>query len=99
MRLKLDSESKIVGYVIVGANPDYKVEVEQSILPAGFFDDFAPDKYVLVNGNIIKNPDYVAPVKPDDVPTTEQLMINQLGLQVAVLAAKIDKIEGSDVNA
>lgn len=64
------------------------------ILPANFKENFIPLFYALNNNIIIKNPDYIepTPLKPSNGPTTEQLMINQLGLQVAQLTTKVNEL-------
>lgn len=56
MKIKVDSKGKIIGYVLIGDNPDYDTAVDINTLPEDFFDNFSPEYYLFVNGNVVTNP-------------------------------------------
>lgn len=98
MRLLINEKGEIVSYAISGGllgSIDFKGNV-----PDGFEGNFKPSFYLLQNNEIVVSQNYVEPTlpKPTTGPTTEQLMINQLGLKYAELSAKVDKLKGGAVN-
>lgn len=74
MKIKIDSNSKIVGYVSIGDNPDYDIAVDIDILPKDFFDNFLPGYYLFVNGNVVTNPHYEQPAIPSETKTVEKII-------------------------
>lgn len=98
MKLTINTNHEIVSYASVG---DVAGSIEyKGTVPDGFEDNFQPSFFLLQNNTIVLNPNYVEPTppKPTTGPTTEQVMINQLGLKYAELSAKVDKLEGGAVN-
>lgn len=97
MQITVNNNQEVTAYALIGGLAG-GVEVAEAALPADFSSVFAPSYYLFQNGAFTVNPNYVAPaaVTINDTPSDVQQAINQLGLQVAALTAKI---EGSDANA
>lgn len=98
MELKINSKNEIEALAGIGGFDD-AVEFTGSV-PDNFEENFKPSFYLLKNNEIVLNPNYIEPTPPKSAggPTTEQLMINQLGLKYAELSAKVDKLKGGAVN-
>lgn len=99
MQLILNQNSEITDYVLVGIT-NSGIEFNGAI-PSDFEENFKPHFYSFKNREIVINPDYEDPVfeLPEKTgPTAEQVMINQLGLKYAELAAKVGKLEGGGSN-
>ncbi|USF96128.1 hypothetical protein [Latilactobacillus phage TMW 1.46 P1] len=98
MQITVNSVGEIISYVKVGTI-EGAIEFSGTI-PDDFEDNFKPSFYLLQNNAIVLNQSYVEPKPtiPATGPTTEQVMINQLGLKYAELAAKVDKLKGGAVN-
>jgi len=94
MQIIANQAGEIISYVKVGMI-EGAIEFGGTI-PDDFEDNFKPSFYSLQNNVIVLNPNYVEPTppKPTTGPTTEQLMINQLGLQVATLTKTVAKLQG-----
>ncbi|WP_420222854.1 DUF2977 domain-containing protein [Pediococcus acidilactici] len=86
MKLAVDEDNVIIGYCDVGDIPN-SVEYDGTI-PDGFESNFKPSFYMLKNGAIIENPNYVEPadIPPDDGPSSIQEAINKLGETTAKMA-------------
>lgn len=84
MKIKVDSNGGVIGYVLIGDNPDYDTTVDINTLPEDFFDNFLPEYYLFVNGNVVTNPNYVQPAIPSE-PQTVGEMISDLTKQLAFL--------------
>lgn len=98
MKLVVNDKDEIISYITVG---DLNGAIEfTGVIPDEFEDRFKTSFYLLQNNEIVINPNYVEPTppKPTTGPTTEQVMINQLGLKYAELSAKVDKLEGGGSN-
>lgn len=98
MQIIANQVGEVISYVKVGTI-EGAIEFGGTI-PDDFEDNFKPSFYLLQNNEIVVNQNYVEPTlpKPTTGPTTEQVMINQLGLKYAELAAKVDKLKGGAVN-
>ncbi|AXN35458.1 DUF2977 domain-containing protein [Latilactobacillus curvatus] len=100
MLLIVNDNSEIIEFASKGSLPNAIEFV--GIVPDGFETNFKSSFYLLKDNTIIANPNYVAPVitvpEVPDGPTTEQKIINQLGLQVAALTTKVNQLEGGAVN-
>ncbi|CAM2783144.1 DUF2977 domain-containing protein [Latilactobacillus sakei] len=100
MQIAVNDRDEIIEFATIGGLPD-AVEFTGNI-PDGFITDFKPTFFMLKKDTITNNPDYVQPVSTAPEvptgPTTEQVMINQLGLQVAELTTKVNQLEGGAVN-
>lgn len=98
MQITVNNNQEVTAYALIGGLAG-GVEVAEAALPADFSSVFAPSYYLFKNGAFTVNPNYVVPVATtvvNETPSDVQQTINQLGLQVAALTAKI---EGSDANA
>lgn len=100
MQLEINSNNEIVAYLIYGGIDGIKLVKYDGAIPDNFEENFKPSFYLLKNNEIILNPNYIEPTpqKSAGDPTTEQQMINQLGLKYAELSAKVDKLKGGAVN-
>jgi len=98
MRLFLNDKNEITGYELSGNSNG--AEFEFSKLSDDFEEKFQASFYLLKNNEIVLNPNYVEPTPPNPKtgPNTEQLMINQLGLQVATLTAEVNQLKGGEPN-
>lgn len=66
MQLQLDVNNIIIGYANFGEIKN-GVEFDENRIPDDFYDKFKPSFYMLKDGEIVENPDYVAP--SSSVPT------------------------------
>lgn len=98
MQILINESQEITAYAIKGGFIN-GVEFVGDV-PNGFMTGFKPSYYLLKDNMIVLNPNYIepTPTKPNTGPTTEQVMINQLGLKYAELSAKVDKLEGGGIN-
>lgn len=86
MKVELDSNSNIVGYVVVGDNQSTDTVVDESKLPEDFFDKFQPQYYKYSGGDISLNPDFVEPEKPAELDLkTSRELIADLTEQIATM--------------
>lgn len=86
MKVELDSNSNIVGYVLVGDNSSADMIVDESKLPEDFFDKFQPGYYKYSNGDILLNPDFVEPEKPTELNLkTSSELVADLAEQIATM--------------
>lgn len=94
MRFIINARNEITSYITMGDMPS-SIEYRGAI-PDDFEANFKPSFYLFKNNEIVLNPNYVEPTppKPTTGPTTEQVMINQLGLQVATLTKTVAKLQG-----
>lgn len=94
MKLIINDKQEIISYVLIGDMTD-SIEFKGAV-PDGFEENFKPSFYLLQNNMIVLNPNYTEPAQPTTPtgPTTEQLMINQLGLQVVTLTKTVAKLQG-----
>lgn len=99
MQLLLNDRGEITAYSSCGGfanGTDYNCTI-----PDGFESQFKPSFYLLQNNEITLNPNYEEPVLEmlkTSGPTTEQQMINQLGLQFATLTAEVNQLKGGMPN-
>ena len=100
MQLEINSNNEIIAYLIYGGIDGIKLVEYGGAIPDNFEENFKPSFYLLKNNEIVINPNYVEliPSRPDAGPTAEQLMINQLGLQVATLTAEVNQLKGGVSN-
>lgn len=100
MQLEINSNNEIIAYLVCGGIDGIELVKYGGTIPDDFEDNFQPSFYLLQNNTIVLNPNYVepTPTKPTTGPTTEQVMINQLGLKYAEMAAKVGKLEGGGSN-
>lgn len=91
MKITIDSKNHITGYVLIG-DLDNSIEIDQAILPKGFFDDFDACKYIYTSGVITINPDYEPVTGKPSQPSTSQMMLNQLVQTVAQVQAQINDL-------
>jgi Protein of unknown function (DUF2977). len=79
MRLLLDDKQVIIGFVKIGAL-DGTIEYNGPI-PDDFYEKFKPSFYMLKNGAIIDNPNYVEPESPAIGPSAIEQQVAALGYQ------------------
>lgn len=82
MKIKIDSNGKIIGYVLIGNNHDYDTNVDVDSLPEDFFNTFVTEYYLFVNGDVVTNPYYVKPATPAEQKTSSE-MISDITQQLA----------------
>lgn len=63
--------TKITAYAIVGII-EGSIDIDSSIVPSNFFDEWFPEKFLYINGEIIKNPDFVPPEPEPPEPSLEE---------------------------
>ena len=86
MKVELDSNSNIVGYVLVGGNSSADMIVDESKLPEDFFDKFQPEYYKYRNGDVLLNTNYVKPDKPTELNVkTPSELVADLAAQIATM--------------
>lgn len=86
MKVELDSNSNIVGYILVGDNSSADMIVDESKLPEDFFDKFQPEYYKYSDGDILLNPDFVEPEKTTELDLkTSRELIADLTEQIATM--------------
>lgn len=99
MQLLLNDRGEITAYSSCGGftnGTDYNCTI-----PDDFESQFKPSFYLFQNNEITLNPNYEEPVfemPKTSGPTTEQQMINQLGLQFATLTAEVNQLKGGVSN-
>lgn len=72
MKIAINDNNKIISFALVG-EIDNGIEVEDTIIPEGFKKEFAPDKFLYVNEEIVINPDYIEPESGGvETPTSPQ---------------------------
>lgn len=98
MFLKTNEKDEITSYALIGGLSE--AVKHDGTIPDDFEENFKPSFYLLQNNEIVINPNYIEPMpqKPAGGPTTEQQMINQLGLQVANLTAEVNQLKGGVSN-
>lgn len=88
MKITINSDNCITGYAMIG-DLDSSIEIDQAILPKGFFDDFDPYKYMYVDGAISINLGYEPSTSKPSQPSTSDMVLNQLVQAVAQLQTQI----------
>lgn len=93
MQLLIDNQQAITGYVTVGST-NQGIEYTGT-LPDGFEKNFKPSLYLLQNGTVVANQNYVAPVEPtpDIRPTAEQESLTAMAQQIADQQQHIASLE------
>lgn len=94
MQFEINENKEILAYATLGRFTD-GVEVDSPVIPDDFEEKFKPSFYLLQNGTIIVNPNYVAPVEstPDSGPTAEQKSLTAMAQQVADQQKHIASLE------
>lgn len=95
MKLVINDKSEILAFTVFG-DVDNSLEYEGEV-PEDFRDKFKPKFYMLKDGEIVENPDYVEPsdTPPDDSPTSVQGAINKLGEATAKMANDDNQIKSA----
>lgn len=92
MEIKFNENNEILEYAMVGDLSD-GLEIDDSIIPDDFEENFKPSFYLFKDNEIIINSNYEEPTisiqtpKPSE-PSKEWQAINMLALQVAQLKAE-----------
>ena len=89
MRLVLDKD-QIVSFALIG-DLDNSIEVDDSIIPDDFMENFKPNYYLYDNNIISINTNYKEPalVVPDVKPSESQKLLMSLSQNVATLQSMI----------
>ena len=89
MRLVLDKD-QIVSFALIG-DLDKSIEVDDSIVPDDFMENFKPNYYLYDNNIISINTNYKEPelVVPDVKPSESQKLLMSLSQNVATLQSMI----------
>jgi hypothetical protein len=95
LKLDVDSNNLIQGFVKNGDNPACTIEIDDSKVPDGFAEAFKPNYYLYQNGVIGVNPNYSEPNQPISQPSAQQTINANLMLQIATLTAEVSKLKGS----
>lgn len=86
MKVELDSNSNIVGYVLVGDNSSADIVVDELKLPEDFFEKFQPGYYKYSNGDVLLNTNFVKPDKPTELNLkTSGELVADLAEQIATM--------------
>lgn len=88
MKVTINSDNCITGYAMIG-DLDNSIEIDQAILPEGFFDNFDPYKYTYADGAISINLNYEPSTSKPSQPSTSDMVLNQLVQAVAQLQTQI----------
>lgn len=89
MILQVNKLNEIIGYSISGCIED-AIEVDDKVVPDGFFGSFKSGYYLYQDNEIVVNPNYKEPtveISKSNEPSKEWQAINMLALQVAQLKA------------
>lgn len=81
MKLAVNENNEIIGFTRIGGLPD-AVDFDENKVPSDFDYNFKSSFYLLKDGEIVKNPDYLAPEPPVIGPSKQdklnaQIMLNQ----------------------
>lgn len=77
----------IITYVRIGGVKD-GIEINEAILPNGFFEKFEPNKYLYVDGAVISNEDYKEKTGVY-IPSNIEIMLAQTQMQVAESSSQL----------
>lgn len=83
MQLQINEKNEIIAWVRVGGIDGADlVEFDEAKLPDDFFKNFKSTLYLLKDGEVIENPEYVVPEPPVIGPSKQdkinaQIMLNQ----------------------
>lgn len=84
MKLLLNEKNEILSYILLG-DIDGTIEYDGEI-PDGFEDSFKPNFYMLKDGEIVENPDYVEP--SDTSPVIGSSKQDKINAQIMLTQAK-----------
>lgn len=92
MKIAINDNNEIISFATVG-EIDNGIEVEDTIIPEGFREDFRPKKFLYVNEEITINPNYVAP-ENEELPTAPSMQdeVDSLRAQVEQLTAMLEQL-------
>ncbi len=98
MQIKLNGNNEIVGFVTIGTL-DNGIEINESLLPFSFVEEFRPGKYKYDNGSVVFNQNFEAfafnainaEVESENVRLRAEN--EQLKKTIITLMNKIDELE------
>lgn len=101
MQIKIDKDNLIVAYAEVGSL-DGGIEINKSILPFSFVEEFKPGKFKYENGSIVFNIGYEnytfntinSEVQSENIRLTAEN--KQLKQTIVTLMNKIDELESNN---
>lgn len=90
MKLAVNENNEIIGFTRIGGLPD-AVDFDENKVPSDFDYNFKSSFYLFKDGEIVKNPDYVAP---------EPLVIGPSNLEKQVATLSYQQVIGNQtINA
>ncbi|MYY64084.1 DUF2977 domain-containing protein [Lactobacillus salivarius] len=97
MRLVLDKD-QIVSFALIG-DLDNSIEVDDSIVPDDFMENFKPRYFLMKDNEITVNPDFkdVVYTVPETKPDQEQQILSTLAKQVMDL--QFENVQQKQINA
>ena len=96
MKIKLEG-NKIVAYAIVG-NLEDGIEVDNSILPDDFIENFVSGKFLYTNDKVVVNENFV-PAKPEEVEGPSQIQQSLSVLTKQVMDLQLENAQQKQINA
>lgn len=96
MKIKLNG-TKIVAYAIVG-NLENGIEVDNSILPDDFIENFVSGKFLYTGGKVVVNEDFV-PAKQEEAEGPSQIQQTLSALTKQVMDLQLENIQQKQINA
>lgn len=90
MKILINEKSEIIAFTRIGGLPD-AVDFDDTKVPIDFDYNFKSSFYLLKDGEIVKNPNYVAPEPPVIGPSQQDKINAQIMLNQAKQKAEQDK--------
>lgn len=96
MKIKLE-ENKIVAYAIVG-NLEDGIEVDNSVLPDDFIENFVSEKFLYTGGKVVVNEDFV-PAKQEETEGPSQIQQTLSVLTKQMMDLQLENVQQKQINA
>lgn len=96
MKIKVDG-TKIVAYAIVG-NLEDGIEVDNSVLPDDFIENFVSEKFLYTGGKVVVNENFV-PVKQEEAEGSSQIQQALSALTKQVMDLQLENVQQKQINA
>lgn len=70
MQIAVNDTNEIVNYATVGGIGGNGITyiIDRAIIPNGFFEDYEKKKYLYVNGEVLKNYDFIPDYPSEEIP-------------------------------
>lgn len=96
MKLAVNENNEIIGFARIGGLPD-AVDFDENKAPSDFDYNFKPSFYLFKDGEIVKNPNYVAPEPPVIGPSNLEKQIAALSYQQMADGQTIKMLQSQNV--